>query len=403
MKIIIPSIGTRGDVQIYIALAQGLIEAGHNPIVASHPMMCGLVEEHGIPFAPIGPDLDIGQEATAIRGRSRNWMLGFMRTMRFSFEVLEASHPDLLALCRGADLVIVSHTAAGKVEADLLGLPQVSVSLFPQAIPAQDPAAGVVAKAVGKVAGAAMGLLTSRPINAMRRRLGAGPLGPEGITSPTLNLLPISPAVYPPDSRWEPRHQMCGYWFAQEPRAWTPDPALLDFIAGGDRPIAVTLGAMSMGGADAREMAALFIEATKRAGLRSIIQGWDEAFRNREAPGHIFHADSVPHSWLFPQAAGVVHHGGFGTASACFRAGTPALVIPHILDQFMWSQQVEKLGCGPAPLARSKVTLKSLEAALRALCGQESFKVKAGEIAASISTENGVQRAVTLIAQAREG
>lgn len=132
---IIPTIGTRGDVQPYIALAQGLLARGHAVTVATHPCMRALVEGYGVLFAPIGPDIDVGREAAAIRARSPHWMVGFMRVMRFSFAMLEQSHADLLARCSGIDTVIVSHTAAGSIEADALGLPTVSVTLMPQAIP----------------------------------------------------------------------------------------------------------------------------------------------------------------------------------------------------------------------------------------------------------------------------
>ena len=43
MKIAIPTIGTRGDVQHYIALALGLLQAGHTVTLATHPCMRGLV------------------------------------------------------------------------------------------------------------------------------------------------------------------------------------------------------------------------------------------------------------------------------------------------------------------------------------------------------------------------
>jgi hypothetical protein len=92
MKIIIPTIGTRGDVQPYIALALGLLKAGHSVTLATHPCMRGLVESYGVDFAPIGPDIDIGDEAARIRANAPHWMVGFMRVMKFSFAMLEQAH-----------------------------------------------------------------------------------------------------------------------------------------------------------------------------------------------------------------------------------------------------------------------------------------------------------------------
>jgi len=124
MNIVIPTIGSRGDVQPFIALAQGLIRAGHSLTLASHPVMETLVASHNVPFAPIGPDIDLAREVATIRLRSRNPMIGLMRGMRFGMGMVERSHDDILALCRTADLVVVSaQSAAGKNEADQLNPP----------------------------------------------------------------------------------------------------------------------------------------------------------------------------------------------------------------------------------------------------------------------------------------
>jgi hypothetical protein len=93
LNFIIPTIGIRGNVQSYIALALGLQKAGHAVILATHPYMRGLVESYGMDFAPVGPDTDISHEAAPIRARSPHWMLGFMCVMRFTFAMLEQSTP----------------------------------------------------------------------------------------------------------------------------------------------------------------------------------------------------------------------------------------------------------------------------------------------------------------------
>jgi len=172
MKIIIPTIGTRGDVQPYIALALGLMCAGHTVTLATHPCMRGLVESYGVTCAPMGPDIDIGHEAAIIRANAPHWMVGFMRVMNFSFAMLKQSHVDLLENCRGADLIVVSHSAAGSMEADKLHLPTISVTLFPQAIPVKDPNDSFIKRVIMNIAGAGMGLMMNRPLERIRKRVG---------------------------------------------------------------------------------------------------------------------------------------------------------------------------------------------------------------------------------------
>ncbi|MBN2005398.1 MAG: hypothetical protein JXA21_18720 [Anaerolineae bacterium] len=116
-------------------------------------------------------------------------------------------------------------------------------------------------------------------------------------------------------------------------------------------------------------------------------------------PPTVFHAGAVPHDWLLPRAGGLVHHGGFGTTAAGFRAGIPMLVIPHIIDQFIWGNKVAQLGVGPKPIPRPKLKAADLAAALREMRSPE-MRRQAAELGASIRAEpDGVAEAVRLIEQ----
>jgi sterol 3beta-glucosyltransferase len=397
MKILIPTIGTRGDLQPYIALALGLRTAGYRPIIASHPVMRALVETYEIEFSPIGPNIDIGRETATIRDRSPNWLTGFLRVMKFTFTVLEQSHADLLAICRQSDLVVVSHSGAGSIEADQLDLPKVSVTLMPQAIPIHDPGESLLKRMLGKLAGAGMGLVMTRPMNQIRHRAGLEPMGPDGITSSILNLIPISPCVNPPDPRWEKRHQMTGYWFTPSPNKWIPPVNLLKFLDAGNPPVVISLGAMAISGDDALEAAKIALAAVQQAGVRAIIQGWDAPFQSLTIPETVWHTGSIPHDWLLAHSSALVHHGGFGTTSAGLRAGIPSMAIPHIIDQFIWGQKLFELGVGPKPIPRSKLTVASLTDALEKLKNDASMKEKSSDLGAIIRSENGVDKAVGLI------
>lgn len=397
MKILIPTIGTRGDLQPYIALSLGLQAAGLTPTIASHPFMRNLVESYGIPFAPIGPDIDIGRETAIIRGKSPNWILGLIRVMKFSFSMLEQAHPDLLALARNTDLVIVSHTAAGSIEADMLQLPVFSVTLMPQAIPVEDPDQPFLNRIIGKVAGAGFGMIMTRPMNQIRKRLGLKPMGNTGITSPALNLIPLSPRVFPPDSRWESRHQMTGYWFAPSPDTFSPSEKLTRFLEDGPSPILISLGAMAISGDDAASAAEITLTAIQNTGVRAIIQGWDEPLNGLTLPERIFHAGPLPHEWLLPHCRAIIHHGGFGTTSAGLRAGIPGMAIPHIIDQFIWGKTLHELGVGPEPIARTKLTVENFTEALKQLNNNEEIRKTAAEIGQGIRAEKGVENAVNLI------
>jgi sterol 3beta-glucosyltransferase len=398
VNIVIPTIGSRGDVQPFLALAQGLIRTGHTVTLASHPVMRTLVETHGVAFAPIGPDIDLGQEVAAIRRRSRTLVVGLVRAMRFSFDMLEQAHEDILDQCRQADLVVVpAQSAAGKNEADLLHLPYLSVNLVPWGIPWDDPERPLYKRLIYGAIDGLIGLSTTRPLNRMRKRQGLPPVGPEGFGSARLGLVPVSPAVYPANPHWAPQHRLVGYWFAEEPAGWQPPSDLLAFLEAGQPPLVVSLGAMSLGREDALASAALFVDALREVGARAIIQGWEEGMRQMSLPPTVYAAGSLPHSWLLPRCAGLIHHGGFGTTSAGLRAGIPALIIPHLVDQFYWGQRVYELGAGPSPIRRTKLDLPGLAAALEELVHNPKLRTAAATLGEQIRADNGLEKAVGLI------
>ncbi|MEA3440698.1 MAG: glycosyltransferase [Chloroflexota bacterium] len=398
MKIVIPTIGSRGDVQPFIALSQGLIQAGHSITLASHPVMKTLVESHGVTFAPIGPDINLAEEVAAIRHHARNTAIGLIRGMRFGFDMLERSHDDILAQCQKVDLVVVpTAIAAGKNEAELLNLPYLSVTLMPWAIPWNDPDRPIFKRIVYSAIDGLVRLITTRPLNRIRKRQGLPPVGKEGFSSTLLNLVPVSPAVYAPNPLWEPRHQIVGYWFAEAPDEWKPPADLLSFLESGDPPVLISLGAMSLGDGDALESANLFVDAIQQADVRAIIQGWEAGIKQLTLSPNIYATGSLPHSWLLPRCAGVVHHGGFGTTAAGLRAGKPALVIPHIVDQFYWGQQVHDMGAGPQPIRRAKLDTNELVASLDDLVRNEKLHATASILGEKIRSENGIENAVRLI------
>jgi UDP:flavonoid glycosyltransferase YjiC (YdhE family) len=114
-------------------------------------------------------------------------------------------------------------------------------------------------------------------------------------------------------------------------------------------------------------------------------------------PPTIFHAGSIPHDWLLAHSSGLVHHGGFGTTSAGFRAGIPMLVIPHIIDQFIWGNKVAELGVGPKPIARPKLNIGAMAEALRQMASPDMLR-KATNLGTAIRAEpDGVAEAVRLI------
>jgi len=102
--------------------------------------------------------------------------------------------------------------------------------------------------------------------------------------------------------------------------------------------------------------------------------------------------DEVPHDWLFPQMAAVVHHGGAGTTGTTLQSGTPSVVVPSFADQFFWGERVETLGLG-VNLPRRRLTIESLSGAILTT-NEENVRTRAAELGVRLRAENGVERAI---------
>jgi sterol 3beta-glucosyltransferase len=213
---------------------------------------------------------------------------------------------------------------------------------------------------------------------------------------------PVSRHVAPPNPQWPPYVRSTGYWFARPIEGWTPPADLLDFLEAGEKPIAISLGVMSLSGGQARQGAQIVLDAIRQAGVRAIVQGWDTLLEGVELPAAVYRAGSLPHAWLFDRVSAVVHHGGFGTTAATLRSGAPGIVVPHIIDQFYWGQRVFELGAGPKFIPRGQLKPQPLAAAIRQAVGDPSLRERAAELGRQIRAEpDGVAAAVRLIESTR--
>jgi UDP:flavonoid glycosyltransferase YjiC (YdhE family) len=209
-----------------------------------------------------------------------------------------------------------------------------------------------------------------------------------------------SPSVLPPPADWGTSIHVTGYWFLDPEEDWTPPPALVEFLQAGPPPVYVGFGSMSH--RKPKETADLILKALAQAGQRAILlSGWS-GMQAIETPESVFAIDSVPHAWLFPRVAAVVHHGGAGTTAAGLRAGAPSVIVPFFGDQPFWGQRVAELGVGPTPISRKKLTVERLAQAIHQAATDPGMRQRASWLGANIRAEDGIARAVAVVEQIAE-
>jgi sterol 3beta-glucosyltransferase len=204
----------------------------------------------------------------------------------------------------------------------------------------------------------------------------------------------FSRSVIAPPADWLNTH-LTGYWFLDAAPDWTPPIDLQQFLANGEPPVYIGFG--SMGSRQPEATADLVLQALAQTGQRGILQsGWG-GLQKADLPDRVFMVKSIPHAWLFPQIAAIVHHGGAGTTAAGLRSGVPSIIVPFFGDQPFWGQRVAELGVGPAPIPRKQLTVDRLAQAIQIAVTDRSMRQRAAELGAEIQAEDGVDNAVTIV------
>jgi sterol 3beta-glucosyltransferase len=419
MKVLVITVGSRGDVQPYVALGKGLQAAGHAVTVATCASFEPFITEHGLDYGYLSDDflklIDSAEGRAAMDDST-----GVIGAAKTNIRLARQANPinrglmlDAWEAARKVDPdVVVYHpkALAGPHIAEKFGVPAVLALPVPSVVPTGDfPVTGMPDLPLGRwynrqtyrlvEAGFRM---YDKMVNTFRqeslglaRTAGAAMATrlPDGSPIPVLH--GISKHVLPRPADWPEHVHLTGYWFLDGPGDWQPPAELVDFLDAGDPPVYVGFG--SMAGRDPRRMTDIVVEGLRLADVRGIIAtGWG-GLEPGDLPDTVLRIAQAPHDWLFPRVSAVVHHGGAGTTAAALRAGRPSVICPFIVDQFGWGRQVAALGAGSAPVPQKKLTPQRLAGAIREVTTNGEIRATAAELGRRIDEEDGVADAVAKI------
>ena len=419
MKAFFVTIGSRGDVQPYVALGQALAKKGHAVMVCAPSNFETFVTDAGLQYGYMTDELiklidtDMGREAL----EDTNGVFGAVKTslkmmrltkplnekmMRDTWNAAEAFNPDVV--------IYNSKALAAMHIAEKLSIPAVMAILQPMIVPTEAfPAIGLPALNWGVVYNKSSYKVIEMGYNAYAKivdKFRIDVLGLEAFPKKTgvlhtANGTPIhvlhgfSEQLVPRPADWHEEAHINGFWFMEEENGWEAPEDLVDFINAGDPPIYIGFG--SMAGRSPEKKAKMVIEALQKAGLRGIIAtGWG-GLDVGEVPDTIYKLEKAPHNWLFPQMKAVVHHGGAGTTAAGLYAGKPTLICPFFGDQPFWGRKAHEMGIGPKPIPQKRMTVERLTEAFLQLKNDQLMAEKAAAIGAKIRAENGVGDTIQLI------
>jgi UDP:flavonoid glycosyltransferase YjiC (YdhE family) len=414
MHIVMITVGSRGDVDPFVALGVGLRRAGHSVRLATHAVYEPDARAAGLDFAPLpGDPHRLRAELEAGFDGTKRDQLRFIRFIGRAADQLahDTTRAGLVA-CRDAEAIIYRDALAfvGYSLAEAVNARPVVAALQPRAptrafaYPRALPFGGTVNLLDHHLTLHIFWQLFRRRVNRWRQKdLGLAPFpltGPyaDGRRRRVPTLFGFSSAIVPRPPDWPVWYHVTGFWFGDTGCDPSPPPALVDFLAAGPPPVYVGFGSVVM--RDASAVTARVVEALERAGRRGVLAtGWGGLVADGfDRSDRFVVVESVPHQWLFPRVAAVVHHGGLGTTAAGLRAGRPTIVVPSAFgDQPFWGGRVAALGGGPTPILRRKLTSARLANAIELATTDEAMRRRAAELGERLRSEDGVGTAVQVL------
>jgi hypothetical protein len=198
----------------------------------------------------------------------------------------------------------------------------------------------------------------------------------------------ISPSLFPRPEYWSENIKVLGYHERKLNINWRPDRALSDFVEKHETVLLITFGSMTNPDPEGKTKA--FLEALQRNRICAIVNTAAGGLvkPDRFDSNLLCFTSEIPYDWILPKVYGAIHHGGSGTTHKALKYGCATMIVPHILDQFVWNEIVAGIGAGPRGMGIGKITPDNLEPKMVELLATASFKSRATEVARRMREED---------------
>jgi UDP:flavonoid glycosyltransferase YjiC (YdhE family) len=331
MKFALATLGSRGDVEPYAAVARELQRRGHEVRLAVAPNYLGFVESAGLAAVAHGRD-QVQQNENMIRkyGNTPNPIIMAWEIANDMAQLWPELGTSLTSLADGADLLLADPSEQGLAAnvAEFYNIPLATLHFYPTAPRGADYE------------------ITQEAEDAQRRALGL----PQQTGPSARQLLEIQaydelffPGLAAEWAKHDVPKPFVGGLTLELPA--DADDEVLSWIAAGAPPIYFGFGS-SARVAFADDTFTVISAACAELGERALICSGSSDFAQTPHCDDVKVASAVNHSAVFPACRAVVHHGGPGTTFAGIRAGVPTLALCVSVDQPMWAAAINQLEVG---------------------------------------------------------
>uniref|UniRef100_A0A804J3W9 sterol 3beta-glucosyltransferase n=1 Tax=Musa acuminata subsp. malaccensis TaxID=214687 RepID=A0A804J3W9_MUSAM len=395
MQIVILIVGTRGDVQPFVAIGKRLQDYGHRVRLATHANFREFVLTAGLEFYPLGGDPKILAEYMV---KNKGFLPSAPSEIPIQRKQIKEIIFSLLAACKDPDIdtgvpfkvdaIIANPPAYGHTHvAEALKvpihifftMPWTPTSEFPHPLSRVKQSAGY--RLSYQIVDSMIWLGIRDMINDFRKkRLKLRPVTYLSGVQTSASDIPYgyiwSPHLVPKPKDWGPKIDVVGFCFLDLASNYEPPESLVDWLNAGDKPVYIGFGSLPV--QEPGKMTEIIVEALKITGQRGIInKGWGGLGNLAEPKDYVYLLDNVPHDWLFLQC----------------KAVCPTTIVPFFGDQPFWGERVNARGLGPPPIPVDQFSLEKLVDAIMFMMTPK-VKENAVQLAKAMETEDGVSGAV---------
>ena len=408
LRILLPAIGSSGDVHPVIGLGRALKARGHDVTVVTNGIFSEQIRGNGLGFIELGTR----QEAESLMRDPRLWHLrkGFRCIVEGAILPQIRRLYSIIAEHRGPSTVVAATTLClgARVAQDHLGVPTATLHLQPGVFRSlvDNGRIGPVDLGPGKprVLKQFLFWMADRffvdrmicpELNSFRAQLGLAPAS--GIFRSYLHSPQLVLGLFPdwfakPQVDWPRNTHLPGFILHDEGEMPLPAEAE-EFLRAGPPPLLVTPGSAAM---DRSRFFETTVSACRAEGVRAMLVTNHPAQLPSGLPPAIRSFSYLPFSRILPRCAGIVYHGGIGTLAQAVRAGAPHLVIANAHDQPDNGQRIERLGLG-FWMSQDSYRAAPAGQAIRQLLNSQELRGRCREFAPRIDGLASVERACGLI------
>lgn len=407
MKILLISIGTRGDMEPFLAIGEILAEKGHQVICAFPEQFRDLVDGSGMEFTSLGPDYiemlesDLGKEAMGTEGSGlKKWYANIklaghqteinQELVQKQYEIIENQNPDRILYNGKATYPVIWGLDHPGKHILVCPLPYMHYVKDHTHILFNNNFGPWFNKLTYSLAD--FGVITTLRISAnwlkLTKQITRKQLKKALSTSKAIYT--ISPSLFPRPDYWPENLQVLGFHMRHQATNWQPDEDLTNFLEDhkNDRMLFITFGSMT--NPDPEGKTKIMQEILERNDIPAIINTASGGLVELEEydPELLHFVSEIPYEWIFPKVYGVIHHGGSGTTHLALRHGCATMIVPHIIDQFVWDKIIYEMGTGPRGVKINRFTAKALETKILELIHNGSYKEKAEGVGSQLREED---------------